>query len=93
MRHALWLFMLCCSLTVAAVDNPHDFPKGTLGLLQVDSLTRGELLWMQGRVGREPIPPLMPRGVTAPSGCRLRSARWRAAALASTLPQGWPSSS
>lgn len=51
MRHALGLFMLCCSLTVAAVDNPHDFPKGALGLLQVDSLTRGELLWMQ-EIGR-----------------------------------------
>ena len=51
MRHALWLFMLCCSLTVAAVNNPPDFPKGALGLQQVDCLIRGELLWMQGRVG------------------------------------------
>lgn len=30
MRHALGLFMLCCSLAVVAVDNPHDFPKGAL---------------------------------------------------------------
>lgn len=49
MRRLLLLLVLCAPMASAQV--PHPLPQGALGLLQVASLTRGELLWMQGRVG------------------------------------------
>ena len=49
MRLLLLLLVLCSP--VASAQGPHQLPQGALGLLQVASLTRGELLWMQGRVG------------------------------------------
>ena len=51
MKHYLWLFMLACPVLLAETVDIHDFPKGALGILSVERLTQGSLLWMQGRVG------------------------------------------
>ncbi|WP_421195038.1 hypothetical protein [Aeromonas jandaei] len=51
MKYVLLLLTLCVSTSYAEIINPHSLPQGAVGILQVEHLTRGELLWLQGRVG------------------------------------------
>ncbi|MBR7630689.1 MULTISPECIES: hypothetical protein [Aeromonas] len=51
MKHLLLLFMLICPVVFAEAANIHHFPEGAQGILSVERLTQGKLLWLQGRVG------------------------------------------
>lgn len=51
MKYALFLLMFFGSMVSAETMNPHSLPTGAIGILHVDRLTQGELLWLQGRVG------------------------------------------
>ena len=51
MKYVLLLLMSFGSSVSAEAMNPHSLPTGAMGILQVERLTQGELLWMQGRVG------------------------------------------
>jgi hypothetical protein len=45
-----WLNEICPVVFVEAA-NIHHFPEGAQGILSVERLTQGTLLWLQGRVG------------------------------------------
>lgn len=51
MKYTLFLLIFFGSMLSAETMNPHALPTGAMGILQVDHLTQGELLWLQGRVG------------------------------------------
>lgn len=51
MKHCLLLLMLISPVALADAVNIHPFPKGAQGILSVERLTQGKLLWLQGRVG------------------------------------------
>ncbi|PJG58970.1 hypothetical protein [Aeromonas cavernicola] len=51
MKYVLLPLMFVGSMVLAETMNPHSLPTGAIGILQVDRLTQGELLWLQGRVG------------------------------------------
>lgn len=62
MKYPWLLLMYFVATLAAATSNPHSLPTGAIGLLQVDRLTQGELLWMQGRVGEGVYTTLNPAG-------------------------------
>lgn len=51
MKYRFLLLMLICPVALADAVNIHQFPRGTQGILSVERLTQGKLLWLQGRVG------------------------------------------
>lgn len=51
MKYRFLLLMLISPVALADTAHIHNFPKGTQGILSVEHLTQGKLLWLQGRVG------------------------------------------
>lgn len=52
MKYALFMLIFIGAMVSAETMNPHSLPTGAIGILHVDRLTQGKLLWMQGRVGQ-----------------------------------------
>ncbi|MCG9596918.1 hypothetical protein L1D15_09295 [Vibrio sp. Isolate25] len=50
MKWIVWLLLVFVSESMAGFD-PHIYPEKVLGILEIDDMTSGELLWLRGRVG------------------------------------------
>lgn len=51
MKSLATLLTLISVFTIAQATEIKNLPEGTMGILTVESMTEGQLLWMKGRVG------------------------------------------